>query len=84
MEIKDLSYEQALKELEALLSQMEEDDLNLNDTIDKFKRSMELYEFCRNILDKAEGEVKLILKKGDTHEEIDFKDVSREAIDEDN
>lgn len=78
-----LSYEEALKELEVLLSQMEEEGLNLNETIGKFKRAMELYDYCKGILDKAEGEVKLILKKGDLQEEVDFLEDYKEEIDED-
>ena len=83
MDIGKLSYEEALKELEVLLTQLEEDGLNLDETINKFKRAMELYEHCKGILDRAEGEVKLILKKGELEEEVNFLEDYKEDFNED-
>lgn len=65
MELNNLTYEEAVQRLEALLLDMEEEDCTLDDSIKKFKEANDLYKYCHNILKKAEGEVKIILEDGD-------------------
>lgn len=80
MGINKLSYEEALAKLEGLLIDLENESCTLQDSLEKFKEGMELYNHCSDILKKAEGEVKLLLGDGnDTLVEVDFV---REAEDE--
>lgn len=57
----DLSYEEAMKQLEEIIEKLEKED-TLDETLKQYKRGMELYNYCCEILKKAEGEVKIILK----------------------
>lgn len=68
MKINDLSYEETLAELENILKELEGDECTLNESIDKFKKGVSLYNYCNQLLSKAEGEVKIVLK--DTNKNI--------------
>lgn len=73
MKDKNLSYEDALKELEIIVVELEKDETSLKDSVDIFKRGVELYKYCNKLLSKAEGEVKLLLNDGeDELVQIDF------------
>ena len=67
-----LSYEEAIEELEQILETLEEGNLSLKDSMEKFKRGVELYNYCNEILKDVEGEVKVLLKdqNGNMNEEV--------------
>ena len=67
-----LSYEKAIEELEQILEALEGGDLSLKDSMEKFKRGVELYNYCNEILKNVEGEVKVLLKDqdGNMNEEV--------------
>lgn len=68
----DLSYEEAVKELEEILKELEGGQLSLKDSIEKFKRGVDLYKYCNEILKGVEGEIKILLEdeEGNIGEEI--------------
>ncbi len=70
---RNLSYEEALKELEQIIEELEGDDLSLKDSLEKFKRGVFLYNYCNEILRNVEGEIKILIEdeNGDL-EEKDF------------
>jgi exodeoxyribonuclease VII small subunit len=72
MELNKLSYEEAMSKLEGILEELENDNITLNDSLNKYRQGMELYNYCSDILKKAEGEIKIILEERDTIREIDF------------
>jgi len=51
------SFEQTLAELETLVEQLESGELQLADSLEKFKRGIELSKQCRVMLDKAQQTV---------------------------
>jgi exodeoxyribonuclease VII small subunit len=53
------SYEQALAELEALVSAMENAQLPLDDLLKSYRRGAQLLEFCRTRLRAVEQQVKV-------------------------
>jgi exodeoxyribonuclease VII small subunit len=57
-EVKDLSYEQALTELEAIVTSLESGALQLEETMSLYERGQALTRHCVEILDKAELRVK--------------------------
>jgi exodeoxyribonuclease VII small subunit len=59
---KDLTYEEAILKLESILKELEEENCTLNDSLDKFKKGMDIYNYCNELLSKAEGEIKILLK----------------------
>lgn len=65
MEDKKISYEDALKELEDIVGKLELDESSLNESVEMFKKGVELYKYCNSLLSKAEGDVKLILSDSD-------------------
>ncbi|MDU5080017.1 exodeoxyribonuclease VII small subunit [Tissierella carlieri] len=62
MKNKDLTYEEAILKLESILKELEEENCTLNDSLDKFKKGMDIYNYCNELLSKAEGEIKILLK----------------------
>lgn len=82
MDIDKLTYEEGMKLLQEILDDLENEDMKLDETVDKFKKAMKIYDHCNEILTKAEGEVKIILNKEMSLEEVDFLDNLTEGIDE--
>lgn len=73
MDNVDLSYEEAIEKLNEILEDLEKDDCTLDQSIKKFKEGIKLYNYCNNLLSKAEGEVTLLLKDNlDEIEEVEF------------
>ncbi|MGE5450657.1 MAG: exodeoxyribonuclease VII small subunit [Acidobacteriota bacterium] len=56
----DLSYEQALSELESLVAKMEAGQLPLDQLLTSYQRGAQLLQFCRERLDAVEAQVKLL------------------------
>ena len=54
------SYEQALAELEKLVSAMESAQLPLDDLLASYRRGAQLLQFCRTRLQAIEQQVKLL------------------------
>jgi len=48
------SFETTLAELETLVEQLESGELELADSLEKFKRGIELSKQCRAVLDEAQ------------------------------
>ncbi len=59
------TFEESLKELEAIVTQLERGDLPLEDSIKKFEEGMRLSSLCKQELDAAEGKVQILLKQRD-------------------
>ena len=53
-EFKDLTFEQALEQLEETVRAMEAGELSLNETTALFEKGMRLANFCGDVLSKAE------------------------------
>ena len=60
--LEDLSYEEALKELEELVNTLETGESDLQKTLLYFERGQALASHCISLLDDAELKVKDILK----------------------
>lgn len=59
-----LSYEEAVAELEALVSRMEKGDLPLEESVEAYRRGMELTLACRKKLDRAEEAIRKLDEEG--------------------
>jgi exodeoxyribonuclease VII small subunit len=60
--MKNLSFEKALEELEALVAKLEEGGLSLDESLAHFERGVKLARFLREELQKAEKKVEILLK----------------------
>jgi exodeoxyribonuclease VII small subunit len=69
---QDLTFEDALGELEAIVSQLERGDVPLEDTIARFERGIALARRCEDRLGEAEQKVALLLREGDRVVEVDL------------
>jgi exodeoxyribonuclease VII small subunit len=67
--VKDLSYEQALAELEDIVASLESGKLRLDETMTLYERGQELTRHCVELLDKAELRVKQL--SGDSLVDMD-------------
>lgn len=56
--VKELSYEQALAELETIVASLESGTLQLEETMSLYERGQALTRHCVELLDKAELRVK--------------------------
>ena len=58
--LKRLSYEEALKRLEAIVEEMEGDDLPLESLIARYEEGMRLRKLCLDKLAEAEGKIQVL------------------------
>ena len=65
-----MDFESALKELENLVSKMEDGELSLDDSLKAFERGIELTRSCQSSLEKAELRIQM-LTENDVLKEID-------------
>jgi exodeoxyribonuclease VII small subunit len=63
--IEELSYEDALQELEELVKTLESGDNDLQTTLLHFERGQKLASYCISLLDDAEKKVDRLLKGED-------------------
>ncbi len=59
---KKEKFEEALKKLEAIVAQMEEGDLPLEETLKAFEEGVRLARFCASKLDEAERKVEKLMR----------------------
>jgi exodeoxyribonuclease VII small subunit len=58
-----LSYEQGIKELEAIVKELESGELPLEKSLELFEKAVKLSAACRKQLQDAETKVEILLKK---------------------
>ena len=66
--MKNLSFEQALEELEKIVNRLENEELTLEESLRLFEEGVKLARFLREELEKAEKKVEILLK--DTQGEL--------------
>ncbi|MGC9471699.1 MAG: exodeoxyribonuclease VII small subunit [Bacteroidales bacterium] len=62
---KEISYSEAIGEIEEILTQIENEELDVDELSLKVKRVASLIRICRDKLGKTEAEVEKILKEMD-------------------
>ena len=63
--MENLSFEDAMKELEEVVSELESGDLTLDKSIEKFKKGVELSNYCNKLLEDAEKTVSILVEQSD-------------------
>lgn len=58
---KELTYSQALKELEKIVKEVESEEVDIDILAEKIKRASQILTFCKGKLRTAEDEVKKVL-----------------------
>ena len=59
------NFEESLKKLETIVTQLEEGDLALEDSLKLFEEGVGLSAVCKQELDAAEGKVQMLVKQRD-------------------
>ena len=56
----NLTYEEALKKLEEILDSMEDENIQLDELLDKYKNATELHSYLTGLLNNIKSEIKLV------------------------
>ena len=74
MKEKDLTFEEAIGNLEKIVTELESGELSLDKSVTNFKKGMELSNYCNKLLDDAEKTISVLVEKRDgTIEEENFE-----------
>jgi exodeoxyribonuclease VII small subunit len=66
-------FEKSLAELETLVEQLESGDLSLDQSLQQFKRGVELTRHCQGVLDEAQQTVNQLMDVDDEASEVPFE-----------
>ena len=69
-------FEKALTELESLVEQLESGDLNLDQSLQQFKRGVELTRHCQGVLEQAQQTVEKLVDPEDESSAVPFDENS--------
>lgn len=69
--ISSTDFEGSLKELEQIVRELESGDINLDESLKRFEKGIELYKKCRLTLEGAEKKIKIL---SDSLKEIDYQE----------
>jgi len=73
MKKEELSFEEAIKRLEKIASELEGDKLSLEDSLKLYEEGIRLIRYCNTMLEGAERKIKMIGINADGEpEEKDF------------
>lgn len=67
MGLNNMSYEEGIKKMEKIIGDLESGELTLDEALENFKKGIEIYKHCNNILNKVEGEIKVLIKDDENH-----------------
>ncbi|MBZ4666421.1 MAG: Exodeoxyribonuclease small subunit [Mahella sp.] len=68
----DMTFEKAIRELENIVTSLENGDVALDQAIALFERGMELSRYCSQKLDEAEGKITMLMKEQNAFKEVPF------------
>ena len=70
----EFNFEEALEELERLVSSMEEGELSLEDSMTAFEKGIKLTRECQTALQKAEQKVQILLNESGETQAFEVED----------
>lgn len=63
--MKEISFEEAMGQLQEVVQELEKGTLNLDESVKKFEEGVKLSKQCNTILENAEKKINLLVKKDD-------------------
>ncbi len=69
LEQKKITFEQAMAELEKIVTDVEQGKISLEDSIDKYENGMKIIQHCRAILEQAEKRIETISNQNPSADE---------------
>lgn len=61
--MKEMTFEEAMTELEKTVNELEVEKLTLDESVKKFEKGMELSKHCTELLEKAEKSISILIEK---------------------
>ena len=71
--MKEENFETKMEELEKIVTELENGDLNLDESVNKFETGMKISKECSKILENAEKRITILLNDEGNIEEKEFK-----------
>ena len=72
-EDKNINFEDAMKKLEQIATELEKNDMDLDTSVSKFEEGMKLSKECSKMLEDAEKRISVLIKTEDEIVEEDFE-----------
>ena len=66
------NFEESMKKLEEIVTELENGNLNLDESVNKFEEGMKIAKQCNNILETAEKKITILLEKDGELKEENF------------
>ena len=66
-------FEEKIEDLEKIVSQLENGDLNLDDSVSKFEEGIKISKECNKILEGAEKKINILVSKDNEMQEETFE-----------
>ncbi len=61
--MENMSFEEAAKKLEKIVEELEYGELNLENSLQKFKEGIELSAYCNKKLDEVEKKISILIEE---------------------
>jgi exodeoxyribonuclease VII small subunit len=71
---QEIPFEAALAELNDIVATLERGDSNLDESLQKFERGVELTRVCQQLLQTAQAKVQILMQKEGTDELQPYED----------
>ena len=87
-DIAKLSFEDSIEELEAIVDQMDGEQVPLDQLIDRYERGADLADRCRDLLGKADARIKEVMlerqkKRKNSKQLEETQDLDKDSADHD-
>ena len=66
------SFEEQMESLEKIVAELENGNLNLDESVNKFEEGMKLSKKCNDFLESAEKKITILINNGSEMAEEDF------------
>ena len=66
--MSDLKYSKAIKKLEEIIQKIEQEEIDVDELSSRVEEAVELIKLCKNKIEKAEMEVKQVVKDFESKE----------------
>ena len=66
------NFEESMKKLEGIVIELENGNLNLDESVEKFEEGMKIAKQCNTILEEAEKKITILLEKDGELKEENF------------
>ena len=69
--MKEFNFEGSMDELQSIVDKLEKGDLTLDESVDLFKRGVDLSKLCTKKLDYVEKQITILTEDGEEDENAD-------------